>query len=151
MKCAIPVLLGLWAAFAGADQKFPGIKRLMTEQEFKAAGLDQLEERELDALNAWLLNYTAGHAPVLIQTNEEVKEARPESEIVSRIQGNFTGWGGDTVFRLENGQVWRQRLSGRYRYSGPPNPEVRISRNIMGFYKMTVTETGKSIGVSLAN
>lgn len=151
MKNVAVILLGLLAATAIAEEKFPGIENLMTAREFRDAGLYQLDERELKALNAWLLNYTAGEAAVLIQSNDEVKKAKAEAEIVSNIKGDFTGWTGETVFRLENGQIWRQRLSGRYKYSGPPNPEVRISRNFMGFYKMTVTDTGKSIGVKLVN
>ncbi len=83
--------------------------------------------------------------------NEEVREAQKDFELVSRISGDFSGWDGETVFRLENGQVWRQRLRGRYFYSGPPQPEVRITRNYLGFYKLTVVETGKSIGVKLQN
>ncbi len=151
MKHVAVILLGLLAAIAMAEEKFPGIENLMTAKEFQDAGLDHLNERELKALNAWLINYTAGTAAVLVQSNEEVKAAKSEAAIVSRIQGDFTGWTGETLFRLENGQIWRQRLSGRYKYSGPPNPEVSISRNFMGFYKMTVTETGKSIGVKLVN
>ncbi len=142
-----------WVAPTLAEEKFPGIENLMSTGEFKDAGLHQLSDRELEKLNTWLVNYTAGHAQVLVRTNEEVKEAKATvaSDIVTRLQGDFTGWSGDTLFRMENGQVWRQRLSGRYKYSGPPNPEVRISRNFMGFYKMTLTESGKSIGVRLAD
>ena len=151
MKNVALLLLALVASIAGAQEKFPGIENLMTAREFKDAGLYQLSDEELEMLNAWLVNYTAGEAQVLIETNKEVQEARSsvDSDIVSRITGDFTGWSGETVFRLENGQVWRQRLSGRYKYNGPPNPEVRISKNFMGFYKMTVSETGKSIGVKL--
>ncbi len=153
MKIITPLLLCLWVAGAGAEEKFPGIENLMSAEDFKNSGLEQLDERELKTLNNWLVNYTAGHAQVMLRTNEEVKEAQTaaESDIVTRIQGDFDGWSGDTVFRLENGQVWRQRLRGRYYYKGSPNPEVRISRNIMGFYKLTVTETGKSIGVKVVH
>jgi len=158
MKTLTRLLVSLWVvatcvAPTYAQEKFPGIENLMTAKEFKDAGLDQLSDRELKTLNAWLVNYTAGEAQVLVRTNKEVKEAKTtvDSDIVTRIEGEFTGWSGETIFRLQNGQVWRQRLSGRYKYSGPPNPEVRISRNIMGFYKMTVTESGKSVGVKLVN
>ena len=49
---------------------------------------------------------------------------------------------------LENGQRWRQRLDGRYFYSGPPQPRVRITRNFLGFYKLTLIDKGRGIGVS---
>lgn len=153
MKNLVLLLASFWVATAVAQEKFPGIENLMTAREFKDAGLYQLSDQELKSLNNWLVKYTAGEAQMLVRTNEEVKEARAnaDTDIVSRIKGDFSGWNGETIFRLENGQVWRQRLSGRYKYMGPPNPEVRISRNFMGFYMMTLTETGKSIGVKLVN
>lgn len=139
------VFSSAWAA----DKPFPGIQQLMNPEEFSASGLDKLSGDELEALDAWLLRYTAGEAAILREDNTEVREAARETEIVSRIQGNFSGWTGETVFRLENGQVWRQRLQGKYRYRGPANPEVKIHRNFLGFYMMTLVEADKSVGVKL--
>ena len=133
------------------DKPFPGIKSLMLSEEFSAAGLDRLSDEELDTLNAWLLRYTAGEATILLKQNEEVREASKSYEVVSRIKGDFRGWSGETVFLLENGQIWKQRLRTRYTYTGSPNPQVRISRNYMGFYKLTVIETNKGVGVSLVH
>jgi hypothetical protein len=131
-----------------ADDDFPGVRRLMSDEEFRKTGLDGLTEQELEALDAWLLRYTAGDAEILRETSDKVREAREDHEVVSRIVGDFEGWSGGTVFRLENGQVWEQRLDGRYRYRGEPNPEVRIDRNWLGFYRLTVIESGRSVGVS---
>ena len=139
------MLPGAWAA----DKPFPGIRQLMSPEEFTASGLDKLSDKELEALDDWLLLYTAGEAAILREDNKEVRKAAKETEILSRIQGDFSGWSGETVFRLENGQVWRQRLQGKYRYRGPPNPEVKIHRNFLGFYMMTLVDSGKSIGVKL--
>ena len=148
VRVALLALLLTCSGLAMGDDRFPGVKRLMSVEDFEATGLDKLTPRELEALDAWLLRYTAGDAQVLQQTNEAVREAEVEHEVLSRIVGDFKGWDGETVFQLENGQRWQQRLQGRYFYNGPPNPEVRISRNWLGFYKMTVTATGRSIGVS---
>jgi hypothetical protein len=131
------------------DKSFPGIETLMLSEEFSAAGLERLSEEELAALNAWLLRYTAGEAAILRVENDEVREAQQDFEVLTRVTGNFRGWSGETVFRLENGQIWRQRLRSRYTYVGEANPEVRISRNFMGFYKLTVVETNRGVGVSL--
>ena len=145
----VVLLIGSTGA-AGQDRskEFPGIKALMNDEEFSAAGLEALSPAQLEALDTWLLRYTAGDAEVLQSTNEAVREAEKDYEVVSRIAGEFSGWDGDTVFRLENGQVWRQRLRGSYRYSGPPNPEVRISRNFMGFFKLTLVDEDRGVGVS---
>ncbi|MEM1402048.1 MAG: hypothetical protein AAGG55_01850 [Pseudomonadota bacterium] len=120
----------------------------MNDTEFSDAGLEKLSAEELRALDAWLVRYTAGDAEVLQASNKEVKEAQKDHEVLARITGDFKGWQGKTIFRLDNGQVWVQRLDGRYAYKGSPNPEVRIKRNWAGFYRMTVVETGKSIGVT---
>ncbi len=149
------VLILLTCTFvAGAQaerKKFPGIEKLMSAEEFKAAGLDQLSEEQIQALDDWLLIYTAGESAIIRQRTdiEEIKQAEKEFAITTRIMGDFRGWDGDTVFRLENGQIWRQRSSGRYVYVGPPNPEVTITKNFMGFYKLTVVEKDRGVGVKL--
>lgn len=147
----LPVLV--IAAAVADNPSFPGIEKLMSPEEYDAAGLEQLSEEQIDALNSWLLRYTAGESAVIRQqTNSaEMKQAEREFEIVSRIEGGFRGWSGDTLFRLENGQVWRQRTSGRYTYVGPPNPEVKITKNFLGYYKMTLTEKDRGVGVKLVN
>lgn len=134
-------------ALLAQESSFPGIEALMTPEEYQASGMDKLSPAERDALNRWLIRYTAQDSEVLRNTNEEVKEAAEEQEIVSRITGDFKGWSGDTRFTLENGQVWQQRRRGNYRHTGDPNPEVRISKNFMGFYRLEVVETGKTVQV----
>ena len=138
---------GLAASVATADDKFPGVKALMNDAEFTETGLEKLSPEELKALDAWLVRYTAGDAEVLQASNEEVKNARRDYVVRARIKGEFDGWQGDTLFELDNGQVWRQRLGGRYVYRGESNPEVTIERNWAGFYRMTLVTTGRSVGV----
>ena len=72
---------------------------------------------------------------------EEAKEIR------SRVLGDFTGWTGKTVFRLENGQVWRQARTGRFVYRGEPNPVVTIRRGFMGSYRLSVEGANTQINV----
>lgn len=138
----------LLAFTASATDQFPGIEGLMSEQEFSDAGLEKLSPAEIEALEAWLVGFTAGEASLLRANNEEVKKASKKFEVLSTLDGEFRGWSGGTIFSLSNGQRWQQRLSGRYDYDGPRNPSVRISRNWAGYYRMTIVETGKSIGVS---
>lgn len=136
------------SVFADSKSDFPGIRALMTAEEFFAAGLDALSEKELAALDAWLLRYTAGESKVLRTSSEDVKKAEKEIEIESRITGDFTGWRGKTTFTLENGQVWRQRKNEKYTYRGEDLPKVKISKNLLGFYKMELVDIGKSVGVT---
>ena len=118
----------------------------MSPAEFDSAGLNKLSPQELAALDAWLLRYTAGEAEMLQRTNEDVRQAAEDTRIVSRVQRPFEGWDGNTLFRLENGQVWKQRQPGRYRYTGD-DLEVTIRRNFFGFHVLTVNATGRSVGV----
>lgn len=118
----------------------------MSADEFDASGLSKLSPEELAALDAWLLRYTAGEAEMLQRSNAEVREAAGEVRILSRLQPPFDGWDGNTLFRLENGQVWKQRQPGRYRHAGE-DLEVVIRRNFFGFHILTLSSTGRSVGV----
>ncbi len=118
----------------------------MAEDEYKAASLDKLTPEERAALNQWLIKYTAFEAPVIRRTNREVKEVEKKFEITARIKQPFTGWSGKTVFYLDNGEIWQQRLSGRYSYT-KDDTAVLIDKNLMGFHVLTLVATGQSIGV----
>ncbi|GEM_PF-277188 len=151
-RLAATLLLSLSASVSfhatqSAADEFPGLERLMTVEQFRSTGLQKLSDTEIEALNEWLSEYTAGNAQLLQGTSEGMREVEKNNEIKSRISGDFDGWDGDTIFRLQNGQIWQQRLAGRHPYRGPENPEIRISKNFFGFYKMTLLESGKSIGV----
>ncbi len=66
-------------------------------------------------------------------------------EVRSRIEGEFNGYDGDTVFRLLNGQLWRQAYY-RYHYRYAYMPEVRIYRD-GGKYMMEVSVMDEPIEV----
>ena len=109
-------------AATAEESTFPGVQKLMSEQEFSASGLEKLSPAEIRALNQWLIRYTAGEAQVLITTDEEVIAADRDQEILSSIKEPFRGWSGSTVFRLENGQEWKQRRRGNYFHDGTEPP-----------------------------
>jgi len=56
--------------------------------------------------------------------------------IETQINGKFTGWDGDTIFELTNGQIWQQD-SYAYTYYYAYRPKVLIYY-VGGRYKMTV-------------
>lgn len=133
-------------AAAQDDGQFPGVKGLMSAQEFEDAGLHQLSDAERRALDAWLLRYTAWEAPEMRRTVEEVKEIEKAFVITSTVKPPFKGWSAKTYFYLDNGQVWQQRTGGRYYYSGD-DTTVHITKNSLGFYELEVAATGKTVGV----
>lgn len=60
------------------------------------------------------------------------KKAKEPGRIESRIIGEFHGWTGDTIFRLENGQVWKQAGPGYFRID-LKNPKVVIKKLLIGY------------------
>lgn len=142
----LAVMLCSAYAFSAAA---PDVRELMSAEEFEEAGLDKLVPSEIDALNRWLLRFTAREAPVLRQSSEAVREEVRKAEdnvIDTTIEGEFHGWTGNTVFRLKNGQVWEQRMKGSWRYHAV-EPRVQIRKNFLGFWEMVVVDANRQIGV----
>ena len=139
--CIVLVMtLAVIPAFSAED---PDIRELMTAEEFAASGLGRLSSNEVEALNRWLVRYTAQDAAEMISSSPAVKES---SIIRSSIEGRFRGWNGPTQFPLKNGQVWETKSTRRYRYDAV-DPEVEITRNWMGIHRMRILDTGQSINV----
>lgn len=67
-------------------------------------------------------------------------------EIQSRLVGEFTGWRGNTEFRLENGQVWRQAGQGRLVYTADA-PLITIRRGAFSAYRLSVEGVNSSVTV----
>lgn len=128
-----------------AAEPFQGIEKLMDPAQFKQAGLHKLTAEELETLNQWLSGY-ADAADDSAAGGQTAVAAVPE-RIVSHIDGPFSGWDGKTVFRLKNGQVWRQRIRGKLSYRAA-NPKVEINRNFLGFYMLRLVDTPYEVGVT---
>jgi hypothetical protein len=73
--------------------------------------------------------------------------AEEAEELHASVLPPFRGWNGKTVFRLDNGQVWRQRNAGQFTYSGD-DTRVVISKNSWGFYELRLLGADRSVGVS---
>jgi hypothetical protein len=146
------------------------IEERMNADELQAAGLQNLDADQLQALNDWLqrnvIQQTTSSATMASETEATVRSepdpgvaATPSEEqvetrrygereeyrdVVSMIRGQFSGWEGNTVFRLENGQVYQQRRPGRWKTS-LTDPQVRVTRSFLGMLELEVE--GHSIGV----
>ena len=123
-----------------------GLRKMMSSEEFKQAGLDNLSAEELGKLDRWLLRFLAYDSQQLVKVDEKIKKLQKVA-VRRRIVGHFSGWTGKTVFRLDNGEVWKQRLGSRYAIS-LENPQVEIKKNLFGFYEMKILKTGRRVGVS---
>lgn len=73
------------------------------------------------------------------------RSAQSADIIESRIDGEFSGWEGETIFKLENGQIWQQ-VTYAYMYKYKYRPKVLIF-GTRGGYEMQVEGVDKRIRV----
>ncbi|GHC12884.1 hypothetical protein [Thermomonas carbonis] len=71
--------------------------------------------------------------------------AQAQDVIESQIDGEFEGWEGETVIKLQNGQIWLQ-TEYHYHYHYAYSPDVIIFQT-SGGWKMKVEGTDKAVGV----
>ncbi len=117
----------LAAAPVFAESLFPGIKAIMSPEEQRNAGIDQLTANQLAVIDTAIVRYYASNMKAQINTEAtamaaRMRQADQESSFLSRfglpdisgdwrdlpsIKGRVTGWVGGNSFRLDNGQVWQ--------------------------------------------
>ena len=105
-----------------------------TEQPVKLEATPEAIEAEVDRRVA----------AKLADKRESEKTKQSDSAFEARLTGDFTGWTGKTIFKLDNGQVWRQRSSANYRHRGSDR-RVTFKKNWMGGWEMTVVSSGKTV------
>ncbi|MEO8011478.1 MAG: hypothetical protein ABI650_07535 [Dokdonella sp.] len=148
----ILALSGSVAAYAQTPSA--SLEERMSQSEFKQAGLNQLSTEQLKFLNDWIAakqgNVAADGVSLPIRKRDGSVEFYPDEgnrdEVVSRIDGEFSGWRGRTRFKLQNGQIWQQSESGS-RESGLNSPEVIIKPAMMGSWLMYVRGCNCSVRV----
>ena len=107
---ALFILAPARPAWAAEEILTGSIQKMMSPEEFKAAGLNKLSSEELEKLNAWLQGYREATEKVTEKKTENrvMKSYFHHEPIVSRVDGSFTGLKGHTVIKLEDGSVWKQ-------------------------------------------
>jgi len=105
-----------------------------TEQPVKLEATPEAIEAEVDRRVA----------AKLADKRESEKTKQSDSAFEARLTADFTGWTGKTIFKLDNGQVWRQRSSANYRHRGSDR-RVTFKKNWMGGWEMTVVSSGKTV------
>ncbi|EDY83705.1 hypothetical protein VDG1235_3332 [Verrucomicrobiia bacterium DG1235] len=151
-KLLLVAVIALSASFAYPKAFTDGL----SEEEFVAAGLSKLTAEELSLLNELLerqadkpaappaeYQQTVPNPPPAVKTataddllgKEQVAidTTRAPKKIESRLVGRFTGWQGSTIFTLENGQVWQQRIDEKQKYTPSESPEVTVYKSMGGY------------------
>lgn len=124
-----------------AQQESGDIEKMMSADEFKAAGLDKLSPEELQKLNEWLHGYR--ESTVKVAEVQATKEGRRKFDvIVSRIVGPFYGLTGNNIIRLEDGTAWKQATkSDRTKGPGLDHLGVAVFNAGLFGYKMRIQGT----------
>ncbi|HEV2238778.1 MAG TPA: hypothetical protein VGR57_19120 [Ktedonobacterales bacterium] len=148
----IGTLLPMVPAQADDAQGFD-VLRTMSVADFRATGLDHLTDAQIKALDAWFADYQRSHSPCASGTTAPVMAA-PETPpapagdmIVAHLDGTFTGWGNNTVFKLDNGQVWEQVDDSVLNVGAIKNPRVTIKKGLISAYYLSVEGVNDSVPV----
>jgi hypothetical protein len=133
----IVLLLTLWSS--QAQGPLLRIEQVMTPREVQETGVATLSPKQRAALDRWLVAYTIRVLSAAGAVKDEPlgrPPARPSGSgcapaIESTISGEFTGWEGETIFKLDNGQIWQQ-AEYAYTYSYSYRPDVTIYQTAVG-------------------
>ena len=148
LVCTVPALRASFLDSLSPEQK-------------KALGLDQLTAAQAAAVNAAIdqykgpadtkvlvqqaaaaavAEYKAKQEPAVVaQAVSIAKQKQDEARVehfTTKIIGRFTGWGGRTLFALDNGQVWQQEGSEVYYLSPVENPAVEFRKAPSGHFRL---------------
>ncbi|HUL52570.1 MAG TPA: hypothetical protein VLT83_04070 [Opitutaceae bacterium] len=154
---------GFWQQLTPEERRAAGLDQLSPEQRraldglaerFAREGVRQVREEAKQEVRAEVR--AEAREEVKQEVREEVKremtavektravaqaglpaEEPKDLTVRSRALGKFHGWSGDTVFRLENGQVWVQTDPTDSTWLPPmEDPEVEIRRSGFGGWKL---------------
>jgi len=132
-------------ATAAIAKEFSSVEEQMSSRDFKAAGLEKLSPEELSALNAWIRNNpsTSGAGVVYNRAaDDRVRIGFDDSDvrdvITSNIIGEFKGFGGGTILKLENGQTWQVTGGELGGIKAMTNPKVTIRPGLIGGWRLQV-------------
>jgi hypothetical protein len=110
------------------------IEQVMTANELQDTGVAYLTSEHRNNLNRWLLAYTlrimkASSKSTPTPTGIGGTGCSPAIE--STLAGEFNGWEGETIFKLDNGQIWQQ-TEFAFVYSYAYRPEATIYSTARG-------------------
>jgi len=168
-KILVALLTFLIVSAAIAAEGFSSLEEQMTGRDFMASGLNKLSPEELEALNEWIRAHSLGtlDAPkaaaastataAAASTQAEAAsgdrrglasdDSDDDSPIRSKILGEFEGWDGQTIFKLENGMIWVQADRDKFYVRDLENPIAIIDRGMFGTWNLKVEGYGSKCKV----
>ena len=121
--------------------------QLMRPEQMKDMGLDKLSPEEIQKLEAWLTRFAGVVAQAATGAPAAPAAGAAGAAVETRIDGDFEGWTGDTIFKLVNGQIWQQAAYA-YTYHYAFQPKVIIFKD-GAVFRMKVDGVSDSLPVKL--
>lgn len=165
-KFLLIILAFLMHVTANATDGFSTLEERMTGKEYQETGLGKLTDQELSNLNDWLRrhsvatleNASAGSSASAASTSAAqdtrglLKKNKQEDElgkvINSTIVGSFDGWDRKgTLFKLANGMIWQQSQNDTFFIKTVQNPEVTITKGLMGNWRLSLVGHNSAVRV----
>lgn len=160
------------AAITAQAQEPSRLEQMMGSERFNQAGLQQQSPAQLQILQDWIVAH--GEDLTEVQPASETASATtaankssrrwfggsiatrkvdaPSSTVISKIDGEFSGWRGSTTLQLENGQLWRIKDGSSLSVRSPlDSPQVTITPGMIGGWYLKVKGYNTSALVEPAN
>lgn len=151
MNKILIALLSLSASFSLlAADGFSSLEEQMTGKEFNSAGLAKLSQQELESLNNWIRVHSvatlaaASTGPKGKPAEDDSTEDKSDDDdnerttITSTLIGKFSGWDGQTTFKLANGMIWSQDDKDKFYMKEVENPVVVIEPAMFGKWRLHI-------------
>lgn len=128
MKIALAATLLLVSLLPAAAAEFPGLKTILSDAEWKRAGLDKLTPDQIGVIDAAMIRYQAGVTAPLQAEIATAREAAATAKTDTKpgwlehfglpslhddwrslpsLKAKVLKWEGGNRFVLDNGQVWQ--------------------------------------------
>ncbi len=121
------------------------VTKTAVEQLRKAATLKESESQRAAAEIGQLRERLRLASSELDQLRATADQTKTPAVIETKMDGEFEGWDGETVFKLANGQIWQQ-ASYDYTYHYAYRPDVLIYKS-GAVWKMRVEGVDDTISV----
>lgn len=152
---AIAILLLAPALLPAFAQQASNLQERMSAAEFYAAGLNKLSAQELVTLNQWLATHggaatgiaaptaaaggtAAAAEPAIHPAAGTERPTTKRQAFQAHIVGSFTGFRGDSLISLDNGQQWQQVGDDKPMCTSADSPQVKIKPTLFGNWLMDV-------------
>ena len=131
-----------------AQNASPGLRAILTDAEWRRAGLDRLTPDQIGVIDAALIRHSQGSTQAL---KTELETAKREIAAVNEVKrerslpplrAKVVEWQTANRFKLDNGQIWEGLEPIPYELAGQ---DVEITARPAGRFQLTVA--GRSTGL----